>query len=169
MSRSVRCHTALSAVIAVALALAAPAVEAFVQQGPPPTGRGGTGGLFGFGGSVALSADGNTALIGGNNYESRRGAAKNFSVVQATKPTTCKSSDLKPGRFSHLVAEHTSCSDARKTARAWHGNLACAGNTCTANGYRCTLAFFNGSDGSPSSHQTCARGARRVKFDWTEH
>ena len=133
----------LSAVISVALATAAPAAEAFGQQGSPLTSRGGKHSLGVFDSSV-----------GG---------------LQATKLTACKSSDLKPGRFRHLVAEHTSCSDARKTARAWHGNLACAGNTCTANGYRCKLAFFMASGGSPASHQTCTRGPRRVRFDWIEH
>ena len=84
----------------------------------------------------------------------------------SSKVIRCKSTDLRPGGLSRLTAQNTSCQDARKTARAWRANLACASGHCTANGYRCRTVFFRGPGGSPAGHQTCTRRTRRVKFDY---
>jgi len=56
-------RVAVSVAIAV-LATATPATAAFVRQGPGLTGSGGTHGIGLFGRALALSADGNTALVG---------------------------------------------------------------------------------------------------------
>ena len=53
------------------------------QQGPKLTG-GGESGEAGFGTSVALSADGNTALIGGPGDNGRQGAAWVFTRSGST-------------------------------------------------------------------------------------
>ena len=54
--------------------------ETWVQQGPMLVGNGGTGSRILFGNAVSLSADGNTAIVGGPlNNDDNRGAAWMFS------------------------------------------------------------------------------------------
>jgi hypothetical protein len=58
-------------------------IDPFIQQGPKLTGSGETGkGLFGY--RLALSADGNTALVGGPGDNSRVGAAWVFTRSGST-------------------------------------------------------------------------------------
>jgi hypothetical protein len=77
------------------------------QQGEKLTGAGGTG-EGGFGTSVALSADGNTALIGGHRDNSNVGAAWVFTrsgstwTQQGAKLTGA--GETGPGRFGDSVA-----------------------------------------------------------------
>ena len=74
--RSVPFGTALAAV--VLLMSSQPAVAQLTQQGPKLVGSG-TSGAAGQGFSVALSADGNTAIVGGPLDNSKAGAAWVFT------------------------------------------------------------------------------------------
>src|SRR5262245_34377039 len=76
MQRAIqRPHACLAGALAILLGLPvlAHAVE-FVQQGPKLLGNGTVGGAQ-LGASVALSADGNTAIVGGNHDNNSVGAA----------------------------------------------------------------------------------------------
>jgi len=72
------------------------------------------------------------------------------------------------GTFSHLTAQNTTRLDAHRTAQAFLSNMAClrVGN-CNAHGYRCSGMAFAGSGFARASRLNCARGTRRVTFDWT--
>ena len=82
-------------------------VDPFVQQGPALTGSGESGNGR-FGASVALSADGNTALVGGNFDNSDAGAAWVFTRSGETwtqqGPKLTGSEELGAGRFGSTVS-----------------------------------------------------------------
>jgi hypothetical protein len=82
-------------------------VDPFVQQGPALTGSGESGNGR-FGASVALSANGNTALVGGNFDNSDAGAAWVFTRSGETwiqqGPKLTGSEELGAGRFGSTVS-----------------------------------------------------------------
>jgi len=61
------------------LSEAQPALAQYVQQGPKLVGTGALGSITRQGGSIALSADGNTAIVGGYDDNSQVGAAWVFT------------------------------------------------------------------------------------------
>jgi hypothetical protein len=82
-------------------------IDPFFQQAPKLTGSGESGkGLFGY--SVALSADGNTALIGGPNDNSNAGAAWVFtrsgSTWEQQGPKLTGGGEIGKGHFGVRVS-----------------------------------------------------------------
>jgi FG-GAP-like repeat/FG-GAP repeat len=73
-----RCHVVAVLIAGALLTPSAPAFAQFVQQGPKLVGTGGVGAGW-QGAAVALSADGNTAIVGGPLDDSLRGAAWVFT------------------------------------------------------------------------------------------
>ena len=62
---------------------------------------------------------------------------------------------------------HSGNPDAmNSTAQAWQNSPACAGQTCTVEGYSCSVSFFLGAGGTHSGHITCRDGARVIRYDY---
>ena len=89
-------------------------VDPFIQQGESLTGAGEIG-KGSFGGSVAISGDGNTVLIGGANDDGDAGAARNISVARLRCPVTATSRSSPAGDPRKRAKKPYGCSPARGT------------------------------------------------------
>jgi hypothetical protein len=81
----------LALICAVLLLSSHISVAQFTQQGPKLVGTGAVGGTVSQGQSVAVSADGNTALVGGWNDNSSVGAAWVFTAAAECGPSKDRS------------------------------------------------------------------------------